>query len=476
MIKKNILLFFVCILLLACEKDPPAPPPYVDPFEELNPDEYGIDLTHRLLVYNGNEIGITNGTVTFGTDVFQIETADEKLEIGKAYTATYNGEVLTLFRTELPVISIHTGQLPIVDDPKVGGQIRLLETNESVFSSFIGIELRGGVSQTYPKKSFSVELWQDEAGVDKKKVSLLGMRVDDDWILDGLWNEPIRIRDYTAHKLWLEMGRVQHVKSKTVTGIDRKYSELFLNGKYAGLYYLGEKIDRKQLDLSATGELYKAYTWADGVTYDALEPFDNTLETWSGYEVKYPDEAGILDWSRLHEHIDFIVNSSTAAFNLEIASRIDMDNSVDYFLFLNVMYGADNRGKNVYTGKIDQTASYFFLPWDMDGTFGNNWRGDRTDVTSHILSNGLYDRLLEYPDFINLLKERWTVLRAGTFEEGYLKQVFRNHYSFLQRNAVYEREEIVPEIARNYSDIETNFIESWIDRRMIFLDGYIEEL
>ena len=42
------------------------------------------------------------------------------------------------------------------------------------------------ISKQYPKKSYSVELWTDEEGVQKDKQSLLGMREDDDWILDGL--------------------------------------------------------------------------------------------------------------------------------------------------------------------------------------------------------------------------------------------------------------------------------------------------
>ena len=162
-----------------------------------------------------------------------------------------------------------------------------------------------------------MELWKNENGDSKLKTSLLGMRVDDDWILDGMWNEPNRIRDFTSHELWLEIGRIQNPNTNIKIGISRKYCELFLNGKYNEVYYLSEKIDRKQLDLEKysdqiEGELYKGYTWAGGVTYSGLTDYDNYLTTWNGYEAKYPKDVGDINWTNLYNHVRFINNSSFA--------------------------------------------------------------------------------------------------------------------------------------------------------------------
>jgi len=346
---------------------------------------------------------------------------------------------------------------------------------------FTGIKLRGGSSQSYPKKSYNIELWIDKDGNQTEKLSLLGMRNDDDWILDGLWNEPIRIRDFTSHALWLEIGRTQHFGEDMKIGINRKYCELFLNGRYQGVYYLGEKIDRKQLNLEkhtfqSGGELYKGYAQDIGVTFTGVDDFDNDSLTWSGYEAKYPNIIGEVSWRNLYNLVDFVVNSTHSSFNNEISSIMDLDNIIDYYIFLNLIYAADNIGNNIYTCRYNSSSLYFFIPWDLDGTFGNNWNGERTNITDEILSNGLYDKLLFLPDFKVITKERWNELRNVKLNTTYLKKLYRDNFEFLYRNGVYDREALVDDITKNYSDTEIDFIESWIERRVIFLDSYFNNL
>lgn len=478
--KKVFQILCLIIVTISCEEEVPTPD-YVNPFEDLERKEYLLDTRNKLLLYNGNSRTIVNGKITLGSDEFGVNTSDSKLEMGKAYDVTLGEFEFKLYVTELPILSISTNNQEIKDDPKAAGNLRLLEKDQVVFESVIGIELRGGVSQYHPKKSYSVELWADESGTEKRKESLLGMREDDDWIMDGLWNEPIRIRDFTAHDIWKKMGTVKGLPNKGELSIDRRYCELFINDTYKGLYYLGEKFDRKQLDLKeydgqVQGELYKGFVWADAVTYDGIATLDNNKVTWSGYEAKFPKDVGELDWNLLYDHVYFVVKSSKAEFDAEIAAKIDMENAVNYYIFMNYMTGEDNRGKNVYTGKIDNTSSYFFLPWDLDGTFGNDWRGERVDLVNIVISNGLYKRLLQYPPFVSLLKQRWTELRTNVLEKNSIRQLFRDNYSYLARNAVYERESLVKDLTQNYSTQEIEYLESYIDRRSNFLDTYFNGL
>ncbi len=296
----------------------------------------------------------------------------------------------------------------------MGGSIKIFEPGKPLVEYLMGIEVRGGFSQTFPKQSFSVELWEDAQGDEKVSESVLGLRIDDDWILDGLWNEPVRVRDVISHALWLEIVRHPYgqAEPKSKLGIDTVFSELFLNGHYRGIYFLSEKIDRKQLGLKRLegsmlkGELYKGTSWGDGVTFDGLENFSNSRDKWSGYEAKYPDEIGELDWTNLHRFVDFTIRSNRNTFNESILEKVDLENMVDYFIFLNIVYATDNRGKNIYTARYDSNSPYFFVPWDLDGTFGNDWRGERTNVSDRILSNGLYSRLLENDAFKTELSRR----------------------------------------------------------------------
>ncbi len=477
---KWVFIFMIGIFIAGC-KESETLVPKSNKSIKVDWSVFGVDMTNRIILYNGDSKSISNSKLKIGDNEFEIQSSDNELTIGTVYDVIYGEKSFSLFYTELPIVSISTQNRKIVNDPKVNGEFYLLEKGKTFSFYHIGIELRGGVSQSYPKKSYSIELWKDKSGVDKEKVSLLEMRKDDDWILDGLWNEPLRIRDYTAHGLWLEMGRVQYKNINTKIGIDRKYCELFLNGKYKGVYYLGEKIDRKQLDLTKNiiqleGELYKGYTWADGVTYDGVEAFSNNQLTWSGYEAKYPKDLGEVDWSNLHEFVNFIINSSQSDFDKEISSRIDIDNVIDYYIFLNLIYGGDNTGKNVYTARLNSSSLYFFVPWDMDGTFGNNWKGERINRTEGILSNGLYDKLLSFPEFRNQAKVRWNELRNAQLKTTYLVKLFKDNYDELVRNGVYDREALVAGITNNYSNTEIDFISSWIERRVLFLDSYFNGL
>ena len=442
---------------------------------KLDQNYYGIDNVNKIILYNDDLVEIVNNCINLGNDSIYIMSATSEIEIGEQYSVSLFGQNFQLFRTEMPIIIISTNHNQILQDSKICGTMTLLENGKEPYNSYIGIELRGSTSISYPKKSYSIELWKNSQVINNR--SLLGMRIDDDWILDGMWNEPLRIRDFTSHDLWLEIASKPNNEVDFKMGIKRKYCELFLNNKYLGLYYIGEKVDEKQLklkefDKQIEGELYKGYAWANGTVYSGLDDFDNNSPTWSGYEVKYPKNARQLDWTNLHEHVDFIVNSTQSQFNKEISSRINIENAIDYYIFLNLIYATDNRGKNIYTAKLDKESSYFFIPWDMDGSFGNNWNGERINITNRLLSNGLYEKLLEFPDFTNKTKEKWFDLRNDVLNIRYLEEKFKNNYEFLMRNGICIREEMVPNISQNYDTTEIDFIESWIERRIVFLDSY----
>lgn len=492
--KSLFFIFFGILFIVGCGNDDSDDNPQtIVPDPDPNPDTtelvgvldtlfFARDTSKSLLVYNGANVDY-DSLIVIAKDTFKISPLDDELVLGKKYTLSKSDESYSLYRTEMPMVILDTEGEEIPDEPKIGGTLKLLNPGDEPFESFIGIERRGGLSQTFPKKSYSVELWEDELGEDDRKESLLGLREDDDWILDGLWNEPLRIRDFTSHDIWLQMARFnfQEEEPEAVLGINRKYCEVFLNGMYRGIYYLGEKIDRKQLKLKkydegTRGELFKGDYWADGVVFDAVEDFSNSSDTWSGYEAKYPDEEGELDWTNLHGFVSFVVESEKTVFDSEIGAWADIQNMADYFIFLNLMYAIDNVGKNVYTARHDAGSPYVFVAWDMDGTFGNSFTGERLADTNSILSNGIYDRFLENNVFITELKSRWNFLKGGMLSQNNLSSMFFENFSYLKNNGAYEREEMDETFPFNYSDTEVDFINDWIGTRLNYLDDYINGL
>lgn len=465
------LIFLLLVILLGCGSEN----------SNKNGDSYIIDDSIRLIVYNGRNLNPEIG-IKIGNETLEVKTSDSLLKLGKSYPVEFRKSKYTLYRTELPLVSIETSNI-IVDEPKVHADMHLFENDKKPVSWDVGIELRGRISQTFPKKSYSVELWEDHAGEETLKDSILDMRKDDDWILDGLWNEPIRARDYVAHELWLKMGRYPYKEKEKITfGIKRRFCEVSINGDYMGVYYLGEKIDRKQLAIKKPeegiqGELYKGVAYSGGTLFTEIgkAPLDDS-RFWNGYELEFPDEEGTLNWTNLHNLVSFVVDSDKATFDKEIWKRLDRANAVDYFIFVNLLLAQDNIGRNTFTARYDRNSPYFFVPWDMDITLGRIMNGHRQGSGNIPVANGLYNRLKKNEVFVAELKERWKTLRNGILSDGTLEGKYQEVFDLLQKNGVYEREGLKPDLSKNYNDGEISFIKTWVADRLVWLDGYFGQM
>lgn len=402
----------------------------------------------------------------------------DSIEVGLKYEIinTENNTTYNLYFTQLPIISITTDN-EIIDEPDVLAYFKMIETNQNYLESHIGIQYRGVWTQSLPKKSMEIEFWTDSTGNETQNYTLLGMVDDDDWNLQAMYNEPLRIRSKTNNDLWRMINTLhyQWEEPKAINGIRMKYTELFLNSEYSGVYCLGEKVNRKQLKLkkykeSIRGELYKGKDWGGAVTFTDLPPYNNDSLMWGGFEYKHPKKE--IDWSNIHELVDFVINSTHQDFYMEYSNRFYLDNLVDYFIFLNLLRAADNYGKNIFIAKYDTNDKYFYVPYDLDGTFGIIWDGTNDNTTNDLISNGFYDRLMHdcSPDgFRDKLKGKWRELRSGIVNHDSLLSLLSSNYELLLNNGVYERE---PMAWTDYVlDSEgINYISTWLSNRLSYLD------
>jgi hypothetical protein len=315
--------------------------------------------------------------------LYKFDTNPELLSHEQSYTVKHNNTQYTLYFSKFPLLAINADQ-KFVDEPKRSANFVYADFNE-IKKSVVGIELRGGSSQYFPKKTYDLEFWEDATGDDNKDMRFGDLREDDDWILDALYNEPLRLRAFSAHKLWLDMHTPFYLAEEedAKSGADVMYVEVFLNNTYNGIYMLSEQVDSKQLELKSfkkdkiRGELYKSEAILNHATYFAnATSYDNTQDTWDGF-------------------VDFVANSSDGEFDAGIAERVHIGNALDYFIFLNVLRAVDNRGKNYYIGKYNQKSPYFLVPWDLDGTFGLKYDGTYASATDAILSNTLLTACLK---------------------------------------------------------------------------------
>ncbi|MBQ4820572.1 CotH kinase family protein [Aquimarina sp. MMG016] len=457
--------------------------------EMLTPkkERYGIDQTHKIIVWNFRILDTWNSNSNMLNINFEggyvFSSSLDSLSYAKSYSVNHGNDIFKLYITQLPITKITIEEV-VKDDPKVSSQFTFTNKDSSK-NALAGIELRGNISLKFPKKSYDLEFWEDakeEISIDKQFGNL---REDDDWILDGLYNEPLRLRSYFCNKLWLSIHKPSYLNQEedAKSGIDLMFTEVFLDSKYIGIYALTEQVDRKLLQLKkhkkrkVRGELFKAGSHNGAPAYKMAPKYKNIFPHWAGYEIEYPFLNYKAQWKNIYRFTKFVIKSKDSTFKKKIAQKFDLDNAIDYFLFINLIRATDNLGKNFYVARYDKKTPYFNVPWDLDGVLGTIQDGKRIPTTDDILSNGLFDRLLKVnPDnYRQRLKNRWLSLREGAFSDQNLFNTLREIYKHFNQNKVYEREMMIWPSDVSMSE-HLEYIESWLSKRLIFLDDHFENL
>ncbi len=396
-------------------------------------------------------------------------------------TMEVRGETYTYYRSEMPLITITTDG-PIVNSPAVHGIINVADADGNVITMHAGFKIRGTSSQQYDKKSYRVELWADETGTTMADTTFLGMRSDDDWNLEAMWAQPLRLRDKVANELWMEMYQLPYAESEpeALPGIRMEYADLFINDSYLGVYALTERIDRKQLCLrkyngDIRGVLYKGNGYG-APTFDSLPDFDNTNDTWGNYEWVYPNESDTaINWSQLYSFTNFVMNASNNVFNSQYSAQFDKDNAIDYYLFINALKAMDNMGRNLFLARYKKSSTYFYVPWDLDAIWGLDTDGNQTHYSGELMSNGFFDRLISdctTTGFVASAQPRYNALRNTFLNREHIMQMVQNQYNALVESGAYDREhEAWP--AFTVDESQLTYMSDWLDARFAYLDGEI---
>lgn len=379
---------------------------------------------------------------------------------------------------DMPTVTIITDG-PIVNTPAVHGTITVDDHQGTVIQMHAGFKIRGTSSQQYDKKSYRVELWSDETGTEIADTTFLGLRSDDDWNLEAMWAQPLRLRDKVANELWMEMYQLPYLANEptALPGIRMEYVDLYVNETFMGVYALTERMDRKQLGLrkyngNIRGLLFKG-NGNGAPTFDTLPGYDNSLDTWDNYEWVYPNESDtIIDWSSLYNFTNFVMNASDMAFYSQYSTMFDADNAVDYFIFINVLKAMDNMGRNLFVARYKKTSTFFYAPWDLDAIWGLDLDGQPTVDAEGILSNGFFNRLLDdcsENGFANKTRDRYNVLRETVLNRDHIMDLVREQYQALVDCGAYDHEhEAWPEFTVDESLLDV--MSDWLNARFAYLD------
>lgn len=440
----------------------------------LKKGSWGVDHEKGIIVIN--DMSMKSAT-TLSLD--QTYILEKPLKKGEAVTAhDADGNEYRAYLSTLPIITITTDG-EIVNTPAVHGMMTVSDGDSSL-TVHAGLKIRGTSSQQYDKKSYRVELWRDAEGLSAADTVLLGLRNDDDWNLEAMTNQPLRLRNKIANELWQEIFTVSYIDSvpNARAGIRMKYVDVYLNNSYVGVYTLTERIDRKQLGVKKystkiRGLLVKG-NGEGAPSFETLPAYTNTSDTWDNFEWVYPNEAdSLIDWSHIFSIVNFVKNASNNVFNSQYASVFDRDNLLDYYLFINTLGAADNMARNIFLARYNRTGTFFYVPWDLDAILGLDTDGNVVNTTTGLKTNGLFTRLLSFcstGSFTELMQERYNELRTTYLSKEHIMEMINEQYNYLNDNGAYARE------AEAWSDFtlnpnELDRISTWLNNRFNYLDN-----
>lgn len=368
--------------------------------------------------------------------------------------------------------------------------------------SLIKAKWRGGTTNTADKHKRNYKIKPLNFKGKGQDISLLGMREDNNWILDAGQIDLFRLRNRIATEIWNDFATKPYYVSKepkAKSGVTGKVVEVILNNEYRGIYSLTEAMDRKELKLKKYddknqefhGQLWKVSSWDKAQFWEIDKDYDNTQETWHAFETKYPDieDVNPTDYSPLYEAIDFVVNSNDETFKKEVGDYFDIPVLIDYQLFQETLKPVDNNGKNMYWGIYDvaESQKLTLAIWDLDASVGQDWHCSTPLHPDYVLPNtdlgvkdgfNLYHRLssLNVDNYNEKVTSRYQELRKTYFSEDNLISRYQGYYDMLVKSGAASREECkwskdsdIGGYPLNFKS-EIEYIKNWIINRLNYLD------
>lgn len=405
----------------------------------------------------------------------------EAIRTGKSYRLlaadgeSYREYALVFSGLPMLVLDTDTGEEIRYDE--IYGSMRFYEADSKtdwVTESVMSAHIRGGSSRLNPKKSYKITLYKKNqtgsGALRENKVSFLGMREDDEWLLYAMYSEDSKVRDKLSLDIWNESGALE-IDEQGFYGYHMEYIEVFQNGEYRGIYGLMEPVDYKQLDLTRENE-------AQPVEYLYKQKDPEVFELKGSWTAQTEE-----DFEVLNTYLAYL-DADDEVFAEEMPKLIDVDNALDVWLYLQAVIGMDNIQRNIFYPAVWEDGQYRirFMPWDMDYTWGNVHdfdAGNRTRFSEEILTMRiawkLGDRLirLNVDNAQEKVKARWKELRQTVYSDEWLTEQIDSYAHQVVDSGAFARDEARWENGGHNDDYES--LKELACGRMAFLDEQMED-
>lgn len=419
-----------------------------------------------------------------------LQTGDNQYEI-KAFNNEYY-ENIKLIVTTLPIIDLQNlsfDSLFTLDTlPKVDISSILEDLDEEIdyetveyFARFddasrkpskyenVGLKVRGASSILYPKKAYKMEL--------KNKIEIFDLPKDDKFVLDALYVDKSKVRNLLASDIWNSINDNQTIQND----LNGEFVELFIDNEYVGLYVLKEKVDRSVTNISSDGLILKSTNHLYQRYIDSLLNLPNDYsprdDSFLNFEIKQYDSDTFASFiGKLQRYY--------ASYSYDSLSHsFDIDNYINYMIFVSLISGSDNVDYNYYLSMHDSNSNIFITPWDLDLTFGLNvwniyWNDEIFENHINMESSSdiewMNNNIIKNMDVktFELMRKRYWKLRKNVISmdtinkylDSYKKSIVDSGATLRDSDCWYYYD----------AEIEIEQIREWTKLRIEFLDEYFK--
>ncbi len=287
----------------------------------------------------------------------------------------------------VPIVSpreyTHEMGLPVVHltvPPDLGEEFRAATVVYRGHVHRAEAKVRGRSSLEYPKQHYTLKF----AGKDRFHEPAVGIHGRRKMALTSTFDDNSLVRQRMAFELWnrASPGTVRIRTSSVV---------VYLNGRYHGVYTLGDHIDDDLLageGFAPTGPLFKA------VGHDAKfapGPFPHAAF----------EKRGRGGFGELEALAALVGGADDVTFRAQIGRRIHLEDVRAWFALATTIQAMDTLAKNAYYFRDGQTGRFRVVLWDFNHSFGQDWmtarEPPRLEPAYLATWNHLFERLLADP-------------------------------------------------------------------------------
>ncbi len=372
--------------------------------------------------------------------------------------------------------------LPTAKPTLAKGILSYTDNAGTSFKKFATLEVQGASSAFYPKKNWTFALFNDAYYSEDFKLRIGNWAYHSEFVFKSDWLDATHARNILSNKIWEDIiqsrkyfpkreNEVSYIASNTNVGqrfdsgalchVDGVPAKLFVNGAFygIGMFNLGKK--RENYDLKSSNQNHIQLAAETHANFNAYQS-----EQWEIRNPKTPDSnflTKINAWFASNA-----LNGQSFKDNFKI--NHDLKNAIDFYLLAEFIKSPDMYTKNLMITSWDG-VKFYFLPYDMDATFGIKWDG--LSFTGH---DGSIRETSFWSKFYNAysveIKARYKELRDnGIFT---LENVYKHADKM---NKTFGLDSFEEEFARwsvpSNSTFYTSYpqIYQWVKDRIVWLDS-----